>query len=60
MQWDNNLVVYDSKGERIWNSRTYGKGVRGGKAMLQDDGFLIYDKEGEELWRAEARTSWIE
>ena len=51
MQMDNNLVVYDSKRKVTWNSRTYGKGARGGKAVLQDDGLVIFDKVGEEIWR---------
>ena len=51
MKMNNNLVVYDSKSNLIWHSRTKGKGAKGGKAILQDDGLVIYDKDGVEIWR---------
>ena len=49
MKMNNNLVVCDSKRKVIWGKR--GKGARGGKAVLQDDGLVIYDKDGLEIWR---------
>ena len=51
MKMSNNLVVYDSKRKLVWHSKTYNKGAKGGKAILQDDGLVIYDKDGEEIWR---------
>ena len=51
MKKNNNLVVYDSKRKLVWHSKTYNKGAKGGKAILQDDGLVIYDKNGLEIWR---------
>ena len=49
MQFDGNLVLYQSGGGAIWASSTGGTGAR--FAVMQGDGNLvIYDSVGEPLW----------
>ena len=51
MQNDNNLVLYDSQGNPLWETYTANQGAAGAKAILHDDGnFAVYDGNGVALW----------
>ena len=51
MQIDNNLVLYDSQGNPLWETYTANQGAAGAKAILHDNGnFVVYDGNGVALW----------
>lgn len=54
---DGNLILYDSKGEAVWLSRTPWQGHPNYQLTLEDDGNLIlYDRKGNFLWKSSTFT----
>jgi hypothetical protein len=51
MQSDNNLVLYTSKNNALWDSSTYGAGKTGAFLSVQNDrNLVVYDGENKALW----------
>ena len=51
IQKNNNLNIFDSQRNKLWETYTNHQGAPGAKAKLHDDGiFVVYDGNGVALW----------
>ncbi len=55
-QNDGNLVIYDSKGNAVWDTNTKGQGKPPYTSVMQSDGnYVLYDSTGNGIWSSGSR-----
>lgn len=57
MQDDGNFVCYDSRNQKKWATKTYGKGTYPYRLALQDDrNMVVYDFNNNAIWVSNTKT----